>query len=59
MTGVGKNGEVARPEIVLEGSFDGHKYLELDFKYKPGNVERSPPWIAPHQPRLDWQMVEF
>lgn len=24
--------------------------------YKPGNVSRVPPVVAPHQPRLDWQM---
>lgn len=24
--------------------------------YKPGNVSRAPPVVAPHQPRLDWQM---
>ena len=24
--------------------------------YKPGNLSRPPPVVAPHQPRLDWQM---
>lgn len=24
--------------------------------YKPGNMSRPPPLVAPHQPRLDWQM---
>lgn len=24
--------------------------------YKPGNVSAAPPLVAPHQPRLDWQM---
>ncbi|ETE56129.1 hypothetical protein L345_18161, partial [Ophiophagus hannah] len=24
--------------------------------YKPGNVSAAPPIVAPHQPRLDWQM---
>lgn len=24
--------------------------------YKPGNVSRPPPFLTPHQPRLDWQM---
>jgi predicted DCC family thiol-disulfide oxidoreductase YuxK len=45
-----------RPEIVLEGSDDGARWLEYEFKYKAGDVRRAPPWIAPHQPRLDWQM---
>ena len=30
--------------------------MAYDFKYKPGDVERPPPFVAPHQPRLDWQM---
>lgn len=25
-------------------------------RYKPGDPARAPPWVAPHQPRLDWQM---
>lgn len=29
---------------------------EIEFMYKPGNVSRPPPLVAPHQPRLDWQM---
>ena len=45
-----------RPEIVLEGSDDGATWLEYEFKYKAGSVRRAPPWVAPHQPRLDWQM---
>jgi predicted DCC family thiol-disulfide oxidoreductase YuxK len=45
-----------RPEIVIEGSDDGQQWLAYEFKYKPGNLQRRPPWVAPHQPRLDWQM---
>jgi hypothetical protein len=45
-----------RPEIILEGSEDGTTWLEYEFKYKAGNVHRRPPWVAPRQPRLDWQM---
>ncbi|KAK3746690.1 hypothetical protein QZH41_006738 [Actinostola sp. cb2023] len=30
--------------------------LEYNFRYKPGNVYQPPPFVAPHQPRLDWQM---
>ena len=45
-----------RYEIVVEGSTDGTAWLEYEFKYKPGDVKRSLPWVAPHQPRLDWQM---
>jgi len=46
----------ARPEIVVEGSDDGEHWLAYEFKYKPGDPKRRPPFVAPHQPRLDWQM---
>jgi hypothetical protein len=45
-----------RPEIVIEGSDDGDNWREYGFRYKPGDVTRVPRWVAPHQPRLDWQM---
>jgi predicted DCC family thiol-disulfide oxidoreductase YuxK len=45
-----------RPEIVIEGSNDGATWLAYEFKYKPGDLTRMPAWVAPHQPRLDWQM---
>ena len=45
-----------RPEIVVEGSNDGTQWLAYEFKDKPGDVRRRPSWVAPHQPRLDWQM---
>jgi predicted DCC family thiol-disulfide oxidoreductase YuxK len=45
-----------RSEIIIEGSDDGIHWKEYDFKYKPGDLKRRPPWNIPHQPRLDWQM---
>jgi hypothetical protein len=45
-----------RPEIVMEGSNDGTNWLAYEFRYKPGDVKHPPPWVAPYQPRLDWQM---
>jgi predicted DCC family thiol-disulfide oxidoreductase YuxK/uncharacterized membrane protein YphA (DoxX/SURF4 family) len=45
-----------RPEIILEGSNDGRDWKEYEFKYKPGDLKRRPPFVAPYQPRLDWQM---
>jgi hypothetical protein len=45
-----------RPEIILEGSNDQVEWREYQFPYKPGNTHRSLPWVAPYQPRLDWQM---
>jgi lipase maturation factor 1 len=46
----------SRPEIVIEGSNDGKTWKEYEFKYKPGDLKRPPGFVAPHQPRLDWQM---
>jgi hypothetical protein len=31
-------------------------WLSYEFKYKPSDVNRRPAFVAPHQPRLDWQM---
>jgi predicted DCC family thiol-disulfide oxidoreductase YuxK len=45
-----------RLEITVQGSNDGVNWLTYEFKYKPGPLWRPPPWVAPHQPRLDWQM---
>lgn len=52
MTGVG-----GRPEVIIEGAnnIEG-PWLEYSFLYKPGNVNTSLSFVAPHQPRLDWQM---
>ncbi|HEY6392572.1 MAG TPA: lipase maturation factor family protein [Bryobacteraceae bacterium] len=45
-----------RPEIIVQGSNDGATWLDYEFKYKPGDPRIPPRWVAPHQPRLDWQM---
>ena len=45
-----------RPEIIVEGSNDGQTWSAYEFGYKPGDLARRPPFVAPHQPRLDWQM---
>jgi predicted DCC family thiol-disulfide oxidoreductase YuxK len=45
-----------RDEIVVEGSNDQSTWLPYEFKYKPGDLSRRLPVVAPHQPRLDWQM---
>jgi hypothetical protein len=47
---------IERPEIIVEGSDDANTWQAYEFKWKPGNVKRPPRFIAPHQPRLDWQM---
>jgi predicted DCC family thiol-disulfide oxidoreductase YuxK len=45
-----------RNEIIVEGSNDGTNWLAYEFKYKPGDVNHRPVFVAPVQPRLDWQM---
>ncbi len=49
-----------RDEIVLEGSEDGVTWVEYPFRAKPGRLDQvlgsGWGWVAPHQPRLDWQM---
>lgn len=45
-----------RPEIIVEGSEDGTNWRAYEFRYKAGDLKRRPPWVAPFQPRLDWQM---
>jgi predicted DCC family thiol-disulfide oxidoreductase YuxK len=45
-----------RPEIIFEGSDDGREWQPYEFKWKPGALDRRPGFVAPHQPRLDWQM---
>ncbi|XP_063400829.1 lipase maturation factor 2-like isoform X1 [Mytilus trossulus] len=52
MTGVG-----GRPEVIVEGSNSMQTgWKEYEFLYKPGNLSKKLPIVAPHQPRLDWQM---
>ena len=46
----------SRPEIVVEGSDDGQSWKAYEFRWKPGDLGRRPAFVAPHQPRLDWQM---
>jgi len=46
----------SRPEIIIEGSNDGQNWLAYEFKHKPGDLRRRQRFVAPHQPRLDWQM---
>ena len=58
---------VARPEIIIEGLFVSNsiepfdykeeQWREIKFRWKPGgDLTIQPRQVAPHQPRLDWQM---
>jgi hypothetical protein len=46
----------SRPEIVVEGSNDGIRWRAYEFAWKAGDPSGRPAFVAPHQPRLDWQM---
>ena len=50
-----------RFEIVFEGTVDtvitgDSQWKEYEFKAKPGDPNRRPSFIAPYQPRIDWQI---
>jgi hypothetical protein len=47
---------LVRREVVIEGSDDGTNWRPYEFHYKPGLPERPPPLVAPHQPRVDFQL---
>jgi hypothetical protein len=50
-----------RREIVLQGTADEEpsdqaRWLDYEFKCKPGEVERRPCVVSPYHYRVDWQM---
>lgn len=45
-----------RPEIIVEGRGSDGEWKAYGFKYKPDKLDEAPRRVAPHQPRLDWQM---
>lgn len=45
-----------RDEIVIEGSADGSEWKAYELPYKPQALDSRPMQVAPHQPRLDWQL---
>lgn len=45
-----------RPEVILEGTRDGRLWHEYELPYKPGALDRAPPFLLGHMPRLDWQL---
>jgi hypothetical protein len=40
-------------------SFDGERWWPRHLRYKPGPLERPPPFVAPHQPRVDFSLWFF
>lgn len=49
-----------RYEIIFEGTqssvLEAANWREYEFPAKPGDPRRRPPFIAPYQPRLDWEI---
>ena len=50
-----------RNEIVLQGTYDAEpgpdaRWIDYEFKCKPGDVDRRPCVVSPYHHRLDWQM---
>ncbi len=50
-----------RPELVIQGTTDRTitsetEWETYDLKYNPNPVNESLPYIAPYQPRFDWQI---
>ncbi|MGH7149352.1 MAG: lipase maturation factor family protein [Planctomycetota bacterium] len=45
-----------RFEVVIEGTADGEEWRPFELRWKPGDPKRRPPFVAPHQPRVDFQM---
>jgi hypothetical protein len=48
-----------RIEAEIEWTADGQEWRPYHFHYKPGPLDRRPPTVAPHQPRVDFQLWFF
>ncbi len=48
-----------RVEAEIEWSLDGAEWRPYLFHYKPGELDQRPPIVAPHQPRVDFQLWFF
>jgi hypothetical protein len=48
--------ETQRIEVQIVGSLDGETWHPYEFRYWPVALDRRPPFIVPHQPRIDWMM---
>jgi hypothetical protein len=50
-------GHITRQRIEPEFEVDtGDGFQPLAMRYKPGPVDRPPPFVAPHQPRVDFRL---
>ena len=48
--------EKERIEVQVSGSMDGKTWRPYEFRYWPVDLDRVPPFIVPHHPRVDWMM---
>ena len=48
-----------RQEAEFQTSPDGATWTAHDMAYKVGPVDRAPPFVAPHQPRVDFRLWFF
>ncbi len=46
----------ARVEADFQTTDDGTAWTSHELRYKPGDPRRRPDWVAPHQPRVDFQL---
>ena len=46
----------ARIEADFQTTDDGLTWVAHDFRHKAGDPQRRPDWVAPHQPRVDFQL---
>lgn len=47
---------LVRREAIVEGTADGVTWRPYEFRYKAGAVDRPPRFVAPHHPRVDFQL---
>ncbi|MEZ4750785.1 MAG: lipase maturation factor family protein [Bdellovibrionota bacterium] len=47
---------VRRHELIIEGSNDEKEWKAYRLPSQPQELGQAPAFVAPHQPRLDWQM---
>jgi hypothetical protein len=45
-----------RDEIVIQGTADGIHWETYALPYKPHALDQMPLQVAPHHPRVDWQL---
>lgn len=48
-----------RVEAEIEWTTDAQAWRPYEHRYKPGRLDRRPAFVAPHQPRLDFQLWFF